>query len=614
MFSAVREIGEVLFSSGFEFLPERIKGKGTLLAKVIFDLDDGKLDCDCSIKCDAERAREFLWVGNAVGQKPQLVLTTDDPKYMLDPSKPEKWAIGRIISEINKRAFADEDIRRLQLILSEVMKKFFPDKKHAYDIEAVLTQKGHLLREVALFTACVRKDGKVIELVKEPGYLKFLRFMQYAAGSREYPILLGRCHICGEEKEVLTNPSYPEGTLLCIYNVDKMGFMPGLSRKPENMLKVHAVCPDCKEKLVLGLRFIEQNLAVVIGEAFPVKLRLFLIPTFMGTKLHYGTLQSIAQKIHSAFNVVKAYKNLKEVETLMTGLMEFDNLPSACFLNLLFGYRVSSHFSFQYLIQDVPVMRLLELAQLSFKISKAAAEIFHEEIEQWSIGLEDIFLIFPLKITGDKIDWKPLVELFNSMLSNTAYPKENIIYRAVLFAKINRYGTYEGYSIEATKKDRDEMRLCRSLLKYNLLLKLLEELGEMGLESMVEPVRIPDKDTEAFFSAIGYEEWQSALFLLGVLVGKIGIEQHNKGDEKKAVLNKINFEGMSAERVKLLANYVLEGLRNYKVLNDRNEATYACMKMMLDRNLDALRNPIDNVFYILSGYAYVTLQAMRSER
>ncbi|MEM3466748.1 MAG: TM1802 family CRISPR-associated protein, partial [Candidatus Jordarchaeales archaeon] len=90
--------------------------------------------------------------------------------------------------------------------------------------------------------------------------------------------------------------------------------------------------------------------------------------------------------------------------------------------------------------------------------------------------------------------------------------------------------------------------------------------------------------------------------------------QHNKGDEKKAVLNKINFEGMSAERVKLLANYVLEGLRNYKVLNDRNEATYACMKMMLDRNLDALRNPIDNVFYILSGYAYVTLQAMRSER
>lgn len=617
MFDALREIGEALLSSGFGFLPERIKGKGTLLARVIFDMDSGELDCDCSIKCDEERAKEFLWVGNAVGQKPQVVLTTDNPRYILDPSKPGKWAIGSIINEIDKRGFIDEDIRRLQCILSEVAEKFFLDKKHAYDIEAVLMQKGHHPREIALFTACVRKDGKVIELVKEPGYRKFLRLMQYAAGSEEYPILLGRCHICGEEKEVLTNPSYPEGTLLCIYNVDKAGFMSELSRKPESMLKTHVVCPDCKERLVLGLRFVEQKLAATIGETSPVKLKVFLIPRFMGTKLHYGILQEIAEKIRLAFNVVKAYKSLDEVETLINGLMELESLygsPFACFLNLLFGYRVSSHFSFQYLIQDVPAMRLLELAQLSSKISGVAAGIFGEGVDRWSIGFEDIFSIFPLRTTRDEIDWKPLVELFNSMLTNTTYLMENIISRAVLFARINRYGAYGGYNIKPPEKGGEELRLCRGLLKYNLLLKLLGEVGviEMGLESKVDSVKILDEDIEAFFSAMGYAEWQKALFLLGVLVGKIGIEQYNRGDEKKAVLNKINFEGMSVERVKLLANHVLEGLRNYRALNARNEAIYACMKMMLDRNLEALRNPIDNVFYILSGYAYATLQAITS--
>ncbi len=616
MFDALREIGEVLFSNGFEFLPERIKGRGTLLARIIFDLDNGKLDCDCGIKCDVERAKEFFWIGNAVGQKPQVVLTTNNPKYLLDPRKPEKWAIGRIISEINERAFTDEDIRRLQRIFSEVVEKFFPDKKHAYDIEAVLTQKGHCLREIALFTACVRKDGKVIELVKEPGYRKFLRFMQYAAGSKEYPILPGRCHICGEKKEVLTNPSYPEGTLLCIYNVDKTGFISGLSRKPENMLKTHAICPDCKEKLVLGLRFVEQNLVATIGDESPVKLKTSIIPKFMGMKLSYADLESIAQKVRSAFNVVKAYRSLEEVETLMDGLMESQYGSARIFLNLLFGYRRSSHFSFQYLIQDVPLMRLPELARLSYKISEVAAAIFHEAIEQWSIGFENIKKIFPLKKTRDRVEWEPLVMLFDSMMTNTAYPFENIISRAVLFARINRYEAYEGYDIERPKKGGWEPWLCRGLLKYNLLLKLLGEVGvtKMGLESKADSVKIPDEDVEAFFSAVGYAEWQKALFLLGVLVGKIGIEQYNKGDEKKAVLNKINFEGMSAERVKLLANHTLEGLRNYRALNDRNEAIYACMKMMLDRNLEALRNPIDNVFYILSGYAYATLQAITSRR
>jgi hypothetical protein len=34
------------------------------------------------------------------------------------------------------------------------------------------------------------------------------------------------------------------------------------------------------------------------------------------------------------------------------------------------------------------------------------------------------------------------------------------------------------------------------------------------------------------------------------------------------------------------------------------------MKTMMDRNLEKLQNPIDNTFYILSGYGYITLQAI----
>ncbi|MEM2293352.1 MAG: type I-B CRISPR-associated protein Cas8b/Csh1 [Nitrososphaerota archaeon] len=612
----MKEIGEILLSSGVEFPIERVKSKEELLAKVIFDVDSGVLDCDCNIKCDGERAKEFLWVGNAIGKKPQIMLTTDNPKYLLDPSNPDKWAIGRIISEIDKRRLTDKDVVKLRCILNEVAEKLFPGRKRAYDPKDFLAQKG-CADDIALYTACVRKDGKVIELVKEPGYQKFLLFMLYEAESEEYPAMRGICHICGEDKEVLTNPSYPEGSLLCIYNVDKAGFMSELSRKPESLLKTHAICPECKKKLVLGLKFVEQNLTATIGEASPAKLRIFIIPRIMGTKLSYETLQEIAQKMQSAFNVVKAYRNLEEVEQFVDKFIKTESYssPPTCFLNLLFGHRKSSHFSFQYLIQDVPVMRLLDLARSSSRISEVAADLFSESIERWSIGFEGIFSVFPLKIRegGNVVDWKPLVELFNSMLTGTAYPEESIISRAVLFARINRYETYKGYNMKPPKDGEEQ--LCRGILKYNLLLRFLREVGVIEVnvepESKAYPYRVSDKDIESFLSKMGYAEWQKALFLLGVLIGKIGIEQYKKGDKKKAVLGKINFEGMSAERVKILANHTLEALRNYGILS-YNEVLYAYMKMMLDRNLGALHNPIENVFYILSGYAYVTLHTITS--
>lgn len=618
MFGALKEIGEVALSGG-EFEVERIKGKGTLLAKVIFDLDAVRLDCDCSIKCDSERAKEYLWVGNAVGQRPQLVLTTDKPQYLLDPSKSSKWAIGRIIDEIDGKKLEDSDIKRLQLILREIKEKNFPyGENRIQEFETLLAKKGCRPLDIALYTVCVLKNGEIIDLVKMSGYKKFLYYVLYATESEDYPIMKGRCHICGVEREVLTNPAYPEGTPLCIYNVDKSGFLSNLDRKPENLLKAHVVCPECKMKLRLGLNFVERNLVATIGEKASVKLNVFLIPKIIGPNLSYEQLKIISSKMKDAFNAVKAYKSFEKVERIMEDLADFVSSSGASpiyFLNLLFGYRVSSHFSFQYLIQNVPVTRVIELANLMRAASNEAASFFKEKGEErWSIGFEDIYLIFPLKKIQKMVDWKPLVELFNSMLNGASYPRENIISGAVLFAKIHRYGVQGGYHLEPPKKDA-EIALCRGIFKYNLLLKILMEIGSIEMETETTGIcRIPDEEIERLFSLMKYAEWQKALFLLGLLVGKIGIEQRKKGDEKKAVLNKINFEGMPLERVKLLAMQVLEGLRNYRALDNRNEAIYAYMKMMMDKNLEALQNPIDNVFYILSGYAYATLQAITSGR
>ncbi|MEM3618418.1 MAG: type I-B CRISPR-associated protein Cas8b/Csh1 [Candidatus Bathyarchaeia archaeon] len=621
MFGALKEIGEaVLSAGGCEFKIEKLKGgrKGRepLLAKVIFNLDNGKLECDYNFKCDEKAAEEYLWIGNAVGQKPQMVLTTDNPKYLLDPSKPRKWAIGQIIQAFDGKLSNMDAVNFLSL-LREVKERFFSkNESYVADLDKLLGQRKE---QIALYTVCVKKGGAIVELARELGYGKLLYYVAYVSESDEYPMIRGVCHVCGEEKDVLTNPSYPEGTILCIYNLDKAGFMPNLSRIPESTMKAHAVCIDCKRKLLVGLAFIEQKLTVTVGETTkqPGKLKAFLIPKILGAKLSRETLDDIALAIKKAYAAVNAYRSLEDVERFTEDLMELESMqgiPSTYFLNILFGYRESSHFHFQHLIQDVPVMRLIELSRIMTTISNEIAGLFMESGGKWSIGFEDIFSIFPLSVRrGKVVDWKPLVGLFESLLRGASYPEDSVISRAVLFARIHKYGTYGGYNLKKLPEGAREAQLCRGIFKFNMLLKLLREAGAVKMESgsTAHFLEIPDKNIEDFFSKMSYAEWQKALFLLGILIGKIGIEQYKKGDYKKSVLNKINFEGMSAERVKLLANHVLEGLRNYRILNADNEAIYACMKATLDRNLELLRNPIDNVFYILSGYAFVTLQAIR---
>ena len=633
VFEALREIGRVLVSQGVEFPIEEVRVKrgaknaaasaqaqrknqkvgvkrdaeNPLLVKIIFDLDTGKLDCDCDIRCDDKRAEEYLWVGNARGQKPQLRLTTDSREYLLDPSEGNKWAINAILKEIESEGLhKDPDIGELRDTLARIREGFFGKDGGGSQLsafESVASEEGCILQYAALYTVAVRQRGEVIDLVKTPGYRKFLRYALYERGERRR----GRCHVCGREGEVLADPAYPEGSILCIYNVDKAGFMPDLDRGKSQ--RAHAVCPSCKTELTVGLRYVEKNLASNIG-----KLSVYLIPRIVGAEVSRDTLTNISREVKDAFSVVKTLEGLRNVEETLNKLRGIKEYEGLYFLDILFGSAEQSHFAYQYYIQDVPVMRLVELAEVLREFSNKVAGVFGEDAGRWSVGFEDIYRIFPLKVTEGRVEWKPLVELYNSMITGTKYPRGTIISKSVLYAKICRYGAREGYNVRPPERG-GEAELCRNILKYSMLLRILGQMGVVEPEGGRErsQPKLPEgtkwfEDIKQFLTEMGYSEWQAALFLLGVLVGEIGVEQYKKGDGKKSVLDKINFDGMSSERVKILANYVLEGLRNYRVLDSRTEEVFAHMKGLLDKNIEMLRNPVDNVFYILSGYAYITLR------
>lgn len=136
-------------------------------------------------------------------------------------------------------------------------------------------------------------------------------------------------------------------------------------------------------------------------------------------------------------------------------------------------------------------------------------------------------------------------------------------------------------------------------------------LEVIDMEEVKEPLILEGVDNNIieFCKEQGYNSWQAGLFILGVLVGKIGTEQYKKGDKKKSILDNIDFDGMSNEKIKWLTNIVLKGLRDYGIL-EYNEIIYAQAKRLIDKTLNDLKNPLDNTFYLLSGYAFITLRAI----
>lgn len=608
MFESIKTIGEFLLSesqSVFDIAPLKVrktKGKELLLVQIIFDLDNKKLDCDPLFGCNEERAKEFLWVGNAKGQKPQLVLTTDNPEYLLNPEKGNKWAIGQILEEINRRNLKDREIIEFYEILCRIKGTFFaPPKSLVKKLAEILEEKTRG-GQVALYTISVIKNSKKLELVKTQGYQKFLQYVLYETGE----LMKGRCHICGEEKEVLFEPAYPEGSMLCIYNVDKIGFISDLKKSPENLLKTHAVCIDCKRKLRLGLRYIERDLKATIG-----RLNVFVIPTFTGVQKS-SEIFMILPKLRDIINIAMVYEELEKVEKILEDYKKHIAMqPFIYMINMLFGRPESSHFAYQHLVQNVPVTRLIEIEEEFVKLSKKFMKIFSGDSNLWSMNFTEIYRIFPLRVSRGNVEWKNIIELFDAMLSGHSYPTDELVRRAVLLAKIHRYGTYELYNIP--RAENQDLSMCKGLLKHILLLNVLRNMGVVRMKTeILKEIDIPDEEIRNFLKEQKFEEWQAALLLLGVLVGKIGIEQYKKGDETKSVLDKIGFDGTPAERIKVLANYVIKGLRDYKILYTENEKLYGCMKMLLDRNLEKLQNPVDNTFYILSGYAYITMKAITS--
>lgn len=117
------------------------------------------------------------------------------------------------------------------------------------------------------------------------------------------------------------------------------------------------------------------------------------------------------------------------------------------------------------------------------------------------------------------------------------------------------------------------------------------------------------KDFKKFIQELGYNEQQTSLMLLGKLIYEVGKAQARNKLTSKPILEKINYQGMSLNKVQKLSNEIFEKLKQYKLITNESSRYYiqnifSDHKVLFDKNINnwKLTNQ-ENVFYLLSGYA-----------
>lgn len=611
-----------------------------------FNTDAKKIEISSEpVNCkgtNGDSGNAYLWVGNFKGNKPQINITSDrldniltktlssmlkykiggtefekDIKNVLNEFFSEKEFVDKNKSQVKYYirsegfAFHDENLERQKEIenkLISVNTKTEIDKQIKKLIKEMTKNIFSSVKlnpnEVALYT--VKINNKLICQAEEYKNLIFdakIENLFRGGGDYKKNLQSGVCSICGD---VRTTTSNATNLRFKFYMTDKLGFSSGLDGK---FTKNYNICKGCYQYLMIAENFIESDLNTRIGG-----LNVYIIPHFI-FKVDDWDVKEFSRVIKSTTNSIA---NLHALEEFQDELEQFREYGNNFVTNYLFYHRPagSSEFKILKLIQDVPPSRLDFIAEKEGAISGLVDDNYGGNINL-KIDLNRIWFCTPIKV-GKQADkrsgYSRYLSIIDSIFSDKRIDYDFLISQFVEVMQIIKFGR-NGYNIRINED------FTNKILQMNFLLLFYDKLGiigglkmdnvsDMNIDEMggMVPKEILDhwNDIDIYRD----DKQKTALFLLGYLIGEIGSAQSGTGHKNKPILNKINFQGMGAEKLIRLTNDILEKLRQNKsvggkTLLEYNESTYSALKLLLDNNIAKwnLSNQ-EGVFYTLSGYAF----------
>jgi len=597
---------------------------------------------------DKRACADYCWLGNAPGNVPQFYLTTNTLRYLLGPAPASLrhrlaaaglagGALDRRLDALVQNFFSALpngtlmfDPQRAGLVTEDVLTAVWQgaEGKSAKNREKavlaavaaavekwVLDQLDLKRTATGLWTLLV--DG--LPLAADPDYARVvLAARQGAAAPGESS---GVCSVCGAAGRAV-DAQFKVLQFLKYYVNDKLGAASGLTEK--GFARNFQACPDCRQGLVLAERFVQDHLQLRVG-----RLNFLVLPAFLGeTVLERADLELLVAEFKRRVGALADFTGWRQSLAGLENLnRELDNLldelphQDAVLLNFLFYERSQSEFRVLSLVKDVAPSRVVALLRASRRLAARAEVLLGPD--RWWLDLSAVYRLIPLnERPRGAPKHKKLLHIYQSLLLRRPLARDSLVRHFVALARIYHTGNYTGTNVQPPPDGRAELEWTRRALQANLFLKLLgdENLlqGGVFLDHTVELAsELLPSGMRDYLAEMRYGGPETALFLLGYLLQAVGSAQHGRGYQTKPILEKINYAGMSWPKVVRLANQLVDYLRQHDLFR-YNEGLYAALKKMLDAHRPGTAGPEwpltpeENVFFILSGYAYGTRMALKA--
>lgn len=637
MLEAIRSFGEAVSKNSqenfiFNLIQENINpNKSKLLLVLNFNLKKGLIETkllelvDNKNTINLDLLKDYLWVGNSKGNIPQDRLTTDKIEYL----------IFQNIINLHKR-LQDSDLKNK---LKEILDNFYIKEDNLTFLDISKIEDSDI--DSNLVRNLIKIDKKEIEKkffeILKNKHLDFNKndiglysieidkvkpkdldeYMNYLKEKLiEEPFLdnsfNGICHVCGK-KDIVTSDTtklpdkyYITKLIIFASNLDK-----------KNFIKNFSICKECYEKITIGSVTLKNRLNFRIFNS-----TVYLIPSFIfANEAYRKILPKLIEPVNLDFKSIVSLDDFlkfeEQKEKILKDFIEYIDNKNYININLLFYEKDNQSFKIQKLIKDIPSRRIDELRKAQKHINSLGQNLFSNENNRWVLTFDRVYNFLPIRVDkkNRSIGLRKILDFYESIFLGNKINKDFLIKEFVELISVYKF---ERFNITQIRRPKNiDIEMIYSILQTNLLLKMLKILnlidGGDVMEKKIDDLPLSD-EIKNYFKEMEFDEEKAALFLLGYLIGDIGRAQMTQESKKKPILEKINFRGMNLNRILILTNEVFEKLDQYKIRHF-NEVNFSVMKMLFDKRIKNWSlSDIENVYYIMSGYAFNTNKVLTHKK
>jgi len=621
MLNVIAEIGKTVSSTStgdvLEFLvPEKNSFK--VLVGMNFDTQKKTVSFDLIKSTEQEGLsrevlKEFLFIPTEKGNRPQFVITTPNLSYLLSQTMPNLHALlmsGELRKKIQKiielfwiesgnpndskygQVVNDECIKNFNIVIDRTItdvKEFVT--KYAACVEKSVAEKYHCKVNDIIYTVMINKNS----IARNEEYKKFLLKKNFESAFKK--TVKQKCAICGALKEVTTDTTRLQ---FKFYMTDKINFASYFDKRNYN--RAVTLCRDCYKYTIIGERWIDANLKTRLGN-----FQVYILPQILYSSLENELILEKLKKLQGQFNVTKNIEQLREKESEIR--LYFQEVPFI--FNFFFFKKSQAAFKILTLIKDVPPSRIVNMSRSMNQVDDIAEKNNFPTNSRFD--LDKIYWITPIKKKGaEHVEYRKLFQMFDNLFNAYLFQPALLYNIYCQLAHIHNTGTYDLYQFR--RQEQPDWALKSDTLKWNLYLLFLKKLNLFNGGEYMESTQLKDffpNGLADLFADFKYEPAQQGLALLGYVLGAVANAQFKEGHENKPVLGKVNYQGMSEEKVIRLFNDLFEKIRQYSKHIGYAERWWSAAKQLYESSDRSRLTANERVFYLLSGYSFHLLGRSR---